>query len=371
MAETADALNGVREKSTEVVEDHSSDERLSMKITTSMRKASGIFRIKSERQIGRRSVSEKNVLGDKNSSPKRALQSDRNLVSEPSFSNGSSDNNGNNEPVDDEQKSSPALSKLPSSGFNRLKGLWANKEISAGFSSPLATWSRPYGSYSKKNAPAVDVKVKGKFDPDHINGQVFINFGHNIPDCPRTQLANYKERIPSVLILLRDELEKHSGFIVEGVFRVAASFDDQKAIKIKVDDGTFEGCKCQDDAMCMAALLKEWFRTMPMRLLNALPTSAVREGKADIENDLPEPNLSVFMWLCDLMADIVKLEQINRMSPRAMAIVIAPNLYSAAVDASPQEMMQEMNGVVTIVEAALRECIARRKADETVENAAE
>ena len=273
------------------------------------------------------------------------------------------------EVMDEEQKNVPALSKLPAAGFNRLKGMWANRESMAGFSSPLSTWSRPYGNHKKGDDNNVQVtfdpKTKtysGKYDADRINGEKFQQFGCAVVDCPRVKVPNYKEGIPSVLILLRDELEKQHGFLVEGVFRVAASFEDQRAYKVEVDNGSFKGCRTQDDAMCMAALLKEWFRTMPVRLLNALPLNSVRSGKSDIDKELPEPNFSVFMWLCDLMADVVNLEQVNRMSARAMAIVIAPNLYSAGDNATPQEMMQEMNGAVSIVETALKDCIAKRKA---------
>jgi len=318
-----------------------------------------MFRSKSERQIN------KTENGRPLSSPMGG--STRRLVTEDSTRNF-----GKDEPVDEEQKTIPALRQLPAAGFNRLKTMWANRESMTGFSSPLSTWSRPYGNHKKPDAPDVQVtfdpKTKtysAKYDADRIQGAVFHQFGCAIADCPRVTIPGYKEQIPSVLILLREELEKQNGFVVEGVFRVAASFEDQKAYKIQVDNGTFKGCTSQDDAMCMAALLKEWFRTMPVRLLNALPLNSIRTGKADIMRELPEPNLSVFLWLCDLMADIVSLEHINRMSARAMAIVIAPNLYAAGDNASPQEIMQEMNGAVSIVEAALKERIAQRKAAES------
>ena len=270
---------------------------------------------------------------------------------------------------DEEQKQNRALSKLPTAGYNRLKQMWAARESISGFTNPLSTWSRPYGNH-KKDAdddikttfdPKTNTYTGGKFDPDKINGQKFKQFGRTIAECPRTKLTEYKEPVPDVLILLKSELEKSNGFLVEGVFRVAASFEEQKAFKIEVDNGTFKGCSSADEAMCLAALLKEWFRTMPVRLLNALPLNSIRTGKSDYMKELPEPNLSIFLWLCDMMADVVALEQVNRMNVRAMAIVIAPNLYSAGDDASPQEIVLEMNGAVSIVEGALRDCIARRK----------
>lgn len=165
-----------------------------------------------------------------------------------------------------------------------------------------------------------------------------------------------------VLISLRDELERSGGFHVEGVFRVGASMDDQRQIKAEMDIGKYAGCKSVDDSMCVASLIKEWFRTLaPHRLLNSLPLESIKLGKSEIAAELQEPDLSVFLWLVDLMADVCKLEYINRMSPRAMAIVIAPNLYDTELVAtSPQDIIQFMNGATTIVEHALRECLAQR-----------
>jgi hypothetical protein len=339
-----------------------------------VRRASGVFnRGKSDRGI-EKEKSGRNINSPVNSTRNLSSPgtSNRNLISSSNGSsrNFSAENSSRNlptEPVDEEQKAIPAFRQLPAAGFNRLKTMWANRESMTGFSSPLSTWSRPYGNHGKKDGNVhvtFDAKSKTYSGKVAKETERFKQFGCSIQDCPRTKVPKYTSEIPSVLLLLRDELEKQNGFLVEGVFRVAASFDDQKAYKLEVDSGAFKGCRTQDDAMCMAALLKEWFRTMPVRLLNALPLTSIQTGKSDIEKELPEPNLSVFMWLCDLMADVVSLEQVNRMNVRAMAIVIAPNLYSAGDDAAPHEIMQEMNGAVSIVEAALKDCLEKRKAEQ-------
>ena len=313
----------------------------SVRLSAHMRRASSMIKDKMMRP-----QSERNLNSQTSSSIDTQLPRQKNVS--PSLSSRKLD-----EPLDDEQKHSQVLSKLPASGFNRLKNLWAIRENAVGFTSPLSTWSRPYASFNqskKDTSPKIhyDERTKtytAKFDLDRTN-ESFINFGQPIEKCPREQISPYNEAIPSVLLFLRNELESHGksihsvkfktnqliptlgGFLVEGVFRIAASFDDQKAYKAQIDKGSFEGCKNQDDTMCMAALIKEWFRTMPIRLLNILPENSLRTGQSDIDKELPEPNYSVFLWLCDLMADIVEYEQVNRMSARAMAIVIAPNLYA-------------------------------------------
>ena len=41
------------------------------------------------------------------------------------------------------------------------------------------------------------------------------------------------------------------------------------------------------------------------------------------------------------------------MTPKAIAVVVAPNLYSPAKQATGQEIIQETNGAVNIVERAV------------------
>lgn len=319
---------------------------------------------KSERQL---TTNSKEFSNSDDTTNKSGSRSERNLVKTNISSQSMRDVSDTME--DDEHRSSAHVLKFQSSGFNRLKGMWTNRETTSGFSNPLSTWTRSYGAQTtKKEGIHVQFDDNTKTYTAAVETpepeQVFTHFGKPIADCPRTKLDQYTEGIPSVLITLRDELEKAKGFYVEGVFRVAASFDDQKLYKVQIDQGTFQGCKNTDDAMCMAALIKEWFRTMPVRLLNALPLEAMRKGHANCAEQLPEPNLSVLLWLCDLMADICALEQINRMSVRAMAIVVAPNLYSTHDQATPAEIMQETNGAVSIVEQALKERLVQRKGPE-------
>jgi hypothetical protein len=285
--------------------------------------------------------------------------------------------------VDDPSGDKPrprVFDKLSPAGFSGLKKMWANRESGAGFGNPMATWTRPYASV--KGVPAMDISGPTNvvhtahvvFDAKSLSYQglpqewqkekdkgTYAQFGCSIQSCPRVYVEGYKERIPAVLVQLRDELAKHDGLLVEGVFRVAASFGDQKMYKLQVDTGTFQGCQNNDDVMCMAALIKEWFRTNPVRLLNALSLESLRKGQSDVRAELPEPNLSVFMWLCDLMAETVSHEDKNRMSVKAIAIVMAPNLYSAGDSASPNDVVLEMQGAVSIVEKALTALIQSRK----------
>jgi hypothetical protein len=76
-------------------------------------------------------------------------------------------------------------------------------------------------------------------------------------------------------------------------------------------------------------------------------------GRAILE-DFPEPNLSLFLWLIDLMAKVVLKADVNRMNAHNMAIVISPNLFSLSVDANPMESLLVSQKVCQFTTSALR-----------------
>jgi len=252
-----------------------------------------------------------------------------------------------------EKQRYPVFAKLNAAGLSALKAMGASRAAKG----PEAI-SNPYNVVHMAHVVFDTKSLSYQGLPEewaNTDTSTYSQFGCSIINCPRVAVKGFRERIPAVLVQLRDELEKHNGLLVEGVFRVAASFGDQKAYKTQMDTGTFAGCKNNDDVMCMAALIKEWFRTMPVRLLNALPVELLRKGEVQMAVHLPEPNLSVFQWLLDLMAETVKQEEHNRMTVKAIAIVMAPNLYASAEGAQPMEVVTEMQGAVKVVEIALQE----------------
>ena len=150
----------------------------SVRLSAHMRRASSMIKDKMMRP-----QSERNLNSQTSSSIDTQLPRQKNVS--PSLSSRKLD-----EPLDDEQKHSQVLSKLPASGFNRLKNLWAIRENAVGFTSPLSTWSRPYASFNqskKDTSPKIhyDERTKtytAKFDLDRTN-ESFINFGQPIEKC--------------------------------------------------------------------------------------------------------------------------------------------------------------------------------------------
>lgn len=92
-------------------------------------------------------------------------------------------------------------------------------------------------------------------------------------------------------------------------------------VKDQLNRGVFSSCK---DINAIACLIKQWFRDMPQSMFVDIPTMALMNLPADplehevqeVLNHVREPNLSLFQWLTDLLADVASMESVNRMSTR-------------------------------------------------------
>lgn len=223
-------------------------------------------------------------------------------------------------------------------------------------------------------------------------------FGVPLVSVQSTHVPGYESRIPSVLVHMYGELVRLGGMQHEGVFRVSADKNDVDSYRQMFDDGNFRECGPQD-AMVMAALIKAWFRSLPSSLLAPL---ANQDGKSicslvviiffpflmltitgrsvssrlviaaskapDVATaqsimltQLPEPNKSVFLWLLDVLAEAASFQPVNRMGPKALAVVLAPNLYNTSDELPPQEMFAFIDASVNALQMCLEQVIASKK----------
>jgi len=58
---------------------------------------------------------------------------------------------------------------------------------------------------------------------------------------------------------------------------------------------------------------------------------------------LPTLRKGLFLWLLEMMADVAERAECNRMNERAIAVVIAPNLYDQPTDAEIADPMAALN----------------------------
>ena len=144
-------------------------------------------------------------------------------------------------------------------------------------------------------------------------------------------VEGYVRRIPLVLIAMKKYLFENGGLESEGIFRIAPDQGECLEVKQLLEIGDFERCK---DINAIANLIKVWFRELPDRIMAGVPHKLIRECKteadaAGILKKFPEPNQSILLWLLDTLAEVSTWQRVNKMSPKNLAIVMAPNLFSA------------------------------------------
>ena len=216
-------------------------------------------------------------------------------------------------------------------------------------------------------------RLIAEWGPD-INKQ----FGVPMVNVPRMELPGYAERVPAVLVMMADYLRSNGGLDVPGIFRLAPEGGEKDTAKAEINAGRFEGCR---DVNTIAHLIKVWFRELPPNLLDgvdkqalvevaeaaggnlasggAASTQVAREVMTNVARAVPEPCLSVFLWLLDLMAEIVANEPVNRMTAENMAIVLSPNLFTVSTE-NPMAGMEWTRKVTKFTSTALRARILLR-----------
>jgi len=174
-------------------------------------------------------------------------------------------------------------------------------------------------------------------------------FGVDFYELP---LVNDQGRdVPEVLVTMKNYLFKNGGALQEGVFRLAGDETETMLVKEQLNNENFQSC---NDINCVANLIKVWYREIPTPILNSLPSSSFLTAESEEECVqvffmLKEPNRTLFLWLLDLLADVAANESINKMNPRNLAIVVAPNLFTTPLDVSPVESLMLSQKVVNFV----------------------
>eukprot|EP00735_Rhodelphis_limneticus_P004829 TRINITY_DN16476_c0_g1::TRINITY_DN16476_c0_g1_i1::g.1800::m.1800 TRINITY_DN16476_c0_g1::TRINITY_DN16476_c0_g1_i1::g.1800 ORF type:complete len:399 (+),score=91.67,sp/Q54Y72/GACA_DICDI/39.78/2e-33,RhoGAP/PF00620.22/3.4e-24,WH1/PF00568.18/5e-09,WH1/PF00568.18/4.7e+03,WH1/PF00568.18/3.9e+03,PBD/PF00786.23/4.6e-05,L27_1/PF09058.5/52,L27_1/PF09058.5/32,L27_1/PF09058.5/1.5e+03 TRINITY_DN16476_c0_g1_i1:69-1265(+) len=168
-------------------------------------------------------------------------------------------------------------------------------------------------------------------------------FGVDIEELESTRVDGYVSPIPVILVNLRHYLFENGGAEQVGIFRLAPDEDECRAVKYQLNKQMFQGCR---DVNCIANLIKVWFRELPKSILSSIPKEKIafasdkEEEAYKIIEGLVEPNRSIMLYLLDLISNISRHHAVNKMSPRNMAIVFAPNLYLAPADMEPFYALQ-------------------------------
>jgi hypothetical protein len=197
--------------------------------------------------------------------------------------------------------------------------------------------------------------------PEAMRRQINRQFGVDLASCPTRTVegSDYPTAVPAVLCLLKERLAAADGFSAEGVFRIAPPQAHCEAMKRAIDAGEFAWERPEagdaDEAHSAANLIKVWFRNQPpdAKLFASIDRNEIMQADmhsvdhagAVVAEQLAPAQQSLMLWLLDVMCEVALRKEDNKMTPRALSIVIAPNLGggigSAAVSAnmSPQDAL--------------------------------
>ena len=200
--------------------------------------------------------------------------------------------------------------------------------------------------------------------PAHMMSALQQQFGLPPTAVDRMQLPGYTARIPVVLVELQRGLRSadSGGLRAEGVFRIAPDADECSRVKKSIDTGAHLTCR---DAYVIANLIKLWFRDLPGKkvldevdgaVMGAAASAAAgcdsSEGVGRVVCGMSELYGSLFVWLLDVCCEVVRCSEWNKMTSKALGIVMAPNLFTPQGD-DPMGSMLQVQKVAQFVQRAI------------------
>lgn len=145
--------------------------------------------------------------------------------------------------------------------------------------------------------------------------------------------------VPCILMVLREAFNDAGGRTAEGAFRKSPESDECQQVQRKFESGSFAlraGRSRSTDPHIYAHLVKYWLRLLTPKLLAELPDDTVKEAArckpSNIDQYMDGLGLQpgvrcVLNWLMDFIAEVAENEEKTRMTPEALAIVVAPNIF--------------------------------------------
>jgi hypothetical protein len=204
-------------------------------------------------------------------------------------------------------------------------------------------------------------------------------YGVPFASVPKIRVDGYAQRIPAILIMLWKRVLESGGEKAVGIFRLAADKVVMETLKRQMNTGQYNGESVEENVA--ATLIKIWFRELPTNILNIVDKSlldrvagmgvgtladgaSMDEQRAEaakvvsvVEDGFiqqhKEQEFASFLWLLDVMGQVVAHKAENKMSTKNMAIVVAPNLYSIADVSNPMAAMTWTSRIAQFTEVIL------------------
>lgn len=165
-------------------------------------------------------------------------------------------------------------------------------------------------------------------DPAWPSEEFNQQFGVSFKNIPRSKVEGYDERIPAVLVMLRDVFFKMKGFQMPHIFRESPNKSDRDEAIYQINNGTFNGCQ---DVRIIADLIKVWFRQLPIAILHQLTPEVmdrvIKQGPGRLQEYIGPVEQAILFWLADLLVQVAEYQSENHMGIEQLAIILAPNLF--------------------------------------------
>jgi len=212
-------------------------------------------------------------------------------------------------------------------------------------------------------------KFKGNFPPG-FDKELNKQFGVRAKTIAREHVKGYKEKIPCILVQLKNMLIKHGAYDEVGLFRLAPDATTCDQLKTIINQGNRDWTKHKfaEDVNVCANLLKVWFRELPKPILNQVDRSDIEKSQkieevAKAVGNFPEPAQSILIWLWDLCVEVAAHKETNKMTPQNLAIVIGPNLFNTTEIQNPMAAMTFSGKVVVFFQKGIewRMDVAKKK----------
>ncbi|NWY62198.1 MYO9B protein, partial [Chionis minor] len=185
-------------------------------------------------------------------------------------------------------------------------------------------------------------------------------------------LTSERNSVPIVMEKLLEYVEMH-GLYTEGIYRKSGSANRMKELKqlLQADPNSV---KLENYPIhTITGILKQWLRELPDPLmtsaqyndfLRAVELPEKQEQLCAIYSvleQLPQANHNTLERLIFHLVKVALIEDVNRMSPNALAIVFAPCLLRCPDPSDPLTSMKDVSKTTMCVEMLIKEQIRRYK----------
>ncbi|XP_050177068.1 unconventional myosin-IXb isoform X3 [Myiozetetes cayanensis] len=187
-----------------------------------------------------------------------------------------------------------------------------------------------------------------------------------------SSLTSERNSVPVVMEKLLEYVEMH-GLYTEGIYRKSGSANRMKELKqlLQADPNSV---KLENYPIhTITGILKQWLRELPDPLmtsaqyndfLRAVELPEKQEQLCAIYSvleQLPQANHNTLERLIFHLVKVALIEDVNRMSPNALAIVFAPCLLRCPDTSDPLTSMKDVSKTTMCVEMLIKEQIRKYK----------